>query len=56
MKAKKLLATVLSASLLCGTLVGCGSSGSSTGAADDSSSKGKTIKVFQLKFEIRSML
>lgn len=56
MKVKKLLATVLSASLLCGTLAGCGSSSSSTGATDNSSSAGKTVKVFQLKVEINDAL
>ena len=55
MKMKKLLATVLSASMLCGVLVGCG--GSSGGTSDSAlSGEGKVVKVFQLKVEINDAL
>ena len=60
MKMKKLLATILTATLACGTIVGCGggSTDSSTASGGDSaaSGEGKVVKVFQLKVEINDQL
>ena len=60
MKMKKILATVLATTLLCGTLAGCGSSSApSAGDTADATKKdgeGKVVKVFQLKVEINDAL
>lgn len=61
MKMKKLLATILAATLACGTIVGCGggtadSSKSSAGGDTAKSGDGKVVKVFQLKVEINDAL
>jgi len=60
MKMKKLLATILTATLACGTIIGCGggSADSSTANGGDSaaSGEGKVVKVFQLKVEINDAL
>lgn len=61
MKIKKLLATVLASTLAVGALTGCGggttgSSNSSSGGDTADSSKGKVVKVFQLKVEINDAL
>ena len=53
MKKKKLLATVLISTLICGTFSGCGASSKSSESSDGGT---KTVKVFQLKVEINDAL
>ena len=56
MKTKKILSTILTSTLLVGTMVGCGQA-STTGSADSAAkSTGKTVKIFQLKVEINDQL
>lgn len=57
MKMKKVLSTILAATLLCGTMVGCGTSNAGDSAdAGKKDGNGKTVKVFQLKVEINDAL
>lgn len=59
MKMKKVLSTILATTLLCGTMIGCGSTSTTGDSSSDASKKdgaGKTVKVFQLKVEINDAL
>ena len=55
MKTKKILSTVLATTLLVGTMVGCGSSSTSS-ASSNKEESGKTVKIYQLKVEINDQL
>ncbi|WP_300380650.1 ABC transporter substrate-binding protein [Clostridium sp.] len=53
---KKILATVLAATVLCGAFVGCSSKPSSGNDTKDPKVTNKVVKVFQLKVEINDAL
>ena len=56
MKTKKILSTILASTLLVGTMVGCGTSSSTSSGSTAKSDSGKTVKIFQLKVEINDQL
>ena len=56
MKTKKILSTILASTLLVGTMVGCGTSSSTSSGSTAKSDGGKTVKIFQLKVEINDQL
>ena len=56
MKTKKILSTILASTLLVGTMVGCGTTSSTSSGSATKSGSGKTVKVFQLKVEINDAL